>query len=117
VQTPDSIEKVVVALCTCPDDPTARSIAAALVQERLATCVNRVSGIASTYFWDGRLQDESEILLIIKTSALRVAELQSRLKELHPYELPELIVLPVIGGNEAYLQWVREGVEKERHTE
>ena len=117
MQAPDRTEKVVVALCTCPDDPTARLMAAALVKERLATCVNRVSGIASTYFWDGRLQDESEILLIIKTSALRVAELQSRLKELHPYELPELIVLPVIGGNEAYLQWVREGVEKERHTE
>ncbi len=117
MQPPDSAEEVVIALSTCPDDPTARSIAAALVQEHLATCVNRVPGVASTYFWDGRLQDESEILLIIKTSAARVAELQGRLKELHPYELPELIVLPVIGGNEGYLQWVREGVEKERHTE
>jgi periplasmic divalent cation tolerance protein len=117
VQPPDFAREVVIALSTCPDDPTARSIAAALVQERLATCVNRVPGVASTYFWDGRLQDESEILLIIKTSAARVADLQRRLKELHPYELPELIVLPVIGGNEGYLQWVREGVEKERHTE
>jgi periplasmic divalent cation tolerance protein len=117
VQPPDPAEEVVIALSTCPDDPTARSIAATLVQERLATCVNRVPGVASTYFWDGRLQDESEILLIIKTSAARVADLQRRLKELHPYELPELIVLPVIGGNEAYLRWVREGVVKERHTE
>lgn len=117
MQSLDTASKVVVALSTCPDEKTARSIAASLVQERLATCVNRVPGVASTYFWDGRLQDESEILLIIKTSAGRVAELQGRLKELHPYELPELIVLPVIGGNEGYLQWVREGVEKERHTE
>ena len=110
-------ESVVIGLTTCPDEATAKGLAAALVQERLATCVNRVSGVASTYFWDGRLQDESEILLIIKTSAGRVGELQARLKALHPYELPELVVLPVIGGNEAYLQWVREGVEKERHTE
>jgi periplasmic divalent cation tolerance protein len=116
-QSIDSAGKVVVALSTCPDETTAQSIAAALVQERLATCVNRLPGVVSTYFWDGRLQDESEILLIIKTSAARVIELQQRLKELHPYELPELIVLPVIGGNEGYLQWVREGVEKERHTE
>jgi periplasmic divalent cation tolerance protein len=108
---------IVLALSTCPDDATAKSISAVLVQEGLAACVNRVPGVGSTYFWDGRLQDESEILLIIKTSAARLAELQRRLKELHPYELPELIVLPIIGGNEAYLQWVREGVEKERHTE
>lgn len=117
MQPPDFAKEVVLALATCPDDQTARSIATALVRERLATCVNRIPGVGSTYFWDGRLQDESEILLIIKTSAARVADLQGRLKELHPYELPELIVLPVIGGNEAYLQWVREGVEKERHTE
>jgi periplasmic divalent cation tolerance protein len=117
VQPSDSAQEIVIALSTCPDGPTACSIAAALVQEGVATCINRVPGVASTYFWDGRLQDESEILLIIKTSAARVADLQRRLKELHPYELPELVVLPVIGGNEAYLRWVREGVEKERHTE
>jgi periplasmic divalent cation tolerance protein len=108
---------IVLALTTCPDAQTAKALAEALVQQRLATCVNRVSGVASTYFWDGRLQDESEILLIIKTSSARVEELQAKLKTLHPYELPELIILPVIGGNEAYLQWVREGVEQERRTE
>ena len=103
-------EQVIVALSTCPDQATAQRIAAALVSERLATCVNRVTGIASTYFWDGRLQDDAEILLIIKTTAARQAELEARLKVLHPYELPELLVLPVVGGNERYLQWVRQGV-------
>lgn len=103
-------EQVIVGLSTCPDEATARRIAEALVGERLATCVNRVSTVASTYFWDGRLQDEAEILLIIKTTAARVAELEARLKVLHPYELPELILLPVTGGNERYLQWVRDGV-------
>jgi periplasmic divalent cation tolerance protein len=103
-------DQVIVGLSTCPDEATARRIAEVLVSERLATCVNRVSGVVSTYFWDGRLQDDAEILLIIKTTAARLAELDARLKVLHPYELPELIVLPVTGGNERYLQWVRDGV-------
>ncbi|MGH8186389.1 MAG: divalent-cation tolerance protein CutA, partial [Steroidobacteraceae bacterium] len=67
-------------------------------------------GLRSTYFWDGRLQDESEILLMIKTTAGRLGELGVRLKSLHPYELPELLTIPVAGGNEAYLEWVRQGV-------
>ena len=71
--------------------------------EALATCVNRVAGVASTYFWDGRLQDDREILLIIKSTTGRIAELEARLKALHPYQLPELLVLPVSAGNEAYL--------------
>ena len=103
-------EQVIVALSSCPDEATARHIAATLVSERLATCVNRVTGMASTYFWDGRLQDDAEILLIMKTTAAQVAELAARLEVLHPYELPELLVLPVSGGNERYLQWVRDGV-------
>jgi periplasmic divalent cation tolerance protein len=105
-------DQVIVALSTCPDEATGRTIAQALVSERLATCVNRLPGVTSTYFWDGRLQDDAEILLIIKTTAARQAELAARLKALHPYELPELVVLPVAGGNEPYLQWVRSGVEQ-----
>ena len=78
--------------------------------EGLATCVNRVAGVRSTYVWKGELQDDAEVLLITKTTAARVPELEARLKALHPYELPEWVVLPVSGGNEAYLQWVRQGV-------
>jgi periplasmic divalent cation tolerance protein len=104
-------DQVILALSTCPDEATARTIAQALITERLATCVNRLAGVTSTYFWDGRLQEDAEILLIIKTTAARQSELASRLKALHPYELPELVVLPVTGGNEPYLQWVRSGVE------
>jgi periplasmic divalent cation tolerance protein len=103
-------EQVIVALSSCPDEAHGRRIAEALVSERLATCVNRVTGMTSTYFWDGRLQDQAEILLIMKTTAARLAELQARLTTLHPYELPELVVLPVAGGNDRYLQWVRTGV-------
>jgi periplasmic divalent cation tolerance protein len=103
-------DQVIVALSTAPDEATARPLAQALITERLATGVNRLAGVASTYFWDGRLQEEAEILLIIKTTAARLAELEARLTVLHPYELPELIVLTVTGGNERYLRWVRDGV-------
>lgn len=103
-------EQVIVAFSTCPDEATARRISEVLVTERLASCVNRVTGMTSMYFWDGRLQDDPETLLIIKTTAARLAELAARLKVLHPYELPELVILTVAGGNERYLQWVRSGV-------
>jgi periplasmic divalent cation tolerance protein len=103
-------EQVIVALSTCPDEATARRISEVLLSERLATCVNRVTGMTSMYFWDGRLQDDPEILLIIKTTAARITGLEARLKVLHPYELPELVILSVAGGNERYLQWVRSGV-------
>lgn len=109
-------EQVIVALSSCPDEATAQRLAQALVSERLATCVNRLPGMTSTYFWDGRLQDEAETLLIIKTTAARLAELQARLTALHPYELPELVALPVAGGNEPYLQWVRNGVSRQGRT-
>ena len=105
-------DSVIIALTTCPDDSCAAGIAATLVNERLATCVNRLAGLRSTYLWDGRLHDEAEILLIMKTTARRLPDLEARLRELHPYELPELVALPVTGGNERYLDWVRLGVRR-----
>ena len=75
--------------------------------EGLAACVNQVSGVTSTYVWEGRLQRDGEILLIIKTTAGRIGELEARLKALHPYELPELVAFEVSAGNERYLDWVR----------
>jgi periplasmic divalent cation tolerance protein len=103
-------DQVLVALSTCPDAATADRVGRALVSEGLAACVNRVEGVRSTYFWDGRLQDEPEILLIIKTTAAMLAALTDRVRALHPYEVPELVAIPTAGGNEAYLQWVRTGV-------
>ena len=103
-------DQVILALTTCPDEASAQAVATALVQEHLATCVNRIGGVASTYFWDARLQEEAEILLIIKTTRGRLDELRTRLNALHPYELPELLAIQVVGGNERYLDWVRKGV-------
>lgn len=112
VKIPAASDQAMVVLNTCPDETTAARIARALVEERLATCVNSIAGVRSVYFWDGRLQDDAEVLLIMKTTAGRLAELEARVKALHPYELPEILALPVAGGNERYLEWVREGVRR-----
>lgn len=108
---PDSLERamttdVLVTLCTCPDDETAERIATALVSERLAACVNRIPGLTSVYLWQGRVERDRETLLLIKTTDARFAALASRLRELHPYDLPEILAVPVAKGLPEYLQWV-----------
>jgi periplasmic divalent cation tolerance protein len=102
-------DQVILAFSSCPDEACAERIAQTLVTEGLATCVNRIPGIRSTYVWDGRLKDDREVLLLIKTIAPRIAALTARLVALHPYELPELVTIAVTGGNEPYLEWVRMG--------
>jgi periplasmic divalent cation tolerance protein len=100
-------EQVIIVLSSCPDETSASGLAKALIAEGLAACVNRVAGMHSTYVWDGVLKDEAEVLLLIKTVASTLPALTARLNELHPYELPELVTIPVSGGNEPYLEWVR----------
>ncbi len=97
----------ILVLTTCPDEATAARIAADLVEAGLAGCVNRVPGVRSTYRWEGRLQDEPEVLLIIKTLATRYQTLEMRLKSLHPYQVPEIIAVPVVSGSSDYLSWLR----------
>ena len=95
-------------LTTCPDAESARAIARALVGERLAACVNRIDGIASTYRWQGEVREDSECLLLVKTSAAAYERLAARLGTLHPYELPEIVALPVARGSAGYLRWIAE---------
>jgi periplasmic divalent cation tolerance protein len=95
-----------VVLCTCPDEDTGRRIAEALVGEHLAACVNRMPGVRSTYRWQEQVMDEPEVLLIIKTVKSRYDALEVRLKALHPYEVPEIIAIPVVAGSAQYLTWV-----------
>ncbi len=102
-----------VGLTTCPDGAVAGRIAQALVSERLAACVNEIPGLTSTYIWEGRVQRETEVLLLIKTTRDRWQALEQRVKELHPYELPELIALPVCAGSAAYLEWLRQNARAE----
>jgi periplasmic divalent cation tolerance protein len=87
-----------VVLLTAPDATTAERIATALVEERLAACVNVVPGMRSTYRWEGAVQRDDELLLVAKTRADRLAALTARVCALHPYELPEVLALPAAGG-------------------
>ena len=100
----------IVVLCTAPEDDTAGRIARALVAEGLAACVNRLPGVVSNFRWEGRVEEEREMLLLIKSTAARLAELSARIRALHPYELPEIVAVPVSGGLEPYLDWVRSSV-------
>ena len=96
----------VVILTTLPADADAPAFAAALVEAQLAACVNVLPAMDSIYRWEGRVQRDSERQLIVKTSRERVATLWQRVRELHPYDVPEFIVLPIVDGNDAYLRWI-----------
>jgi periplasmic divalent cation tolerance protein len=97
---------VVVLFSTFPNADVAASVARTLVDEKLCACVNLVLGVRSIYRWRDAICDEPEVLAIVKTTDERVAALQVRLVELHPYEVPETIVVPTIGGHAPYLAWV-----------
>jgi periplasmic divalent cation tolerance protein len=96
----------VLILTTLPADADAGAFAEALVESRLAACVNLLPVMESVYRWDGRVQRDSERQLILKTSRERVATLWQRVRELHPYDVPEFIVPPIVDGNDAYLRWI-----------
>jgi periplasmic divalent cation tolerance protein len=93
-------------LTTAPDAEVGAALARALVDERLAACVNVVPGVRSFYRWEGAIQDDAEVLLIIKTCADRCEALAARIDDLHPYDLPEVLVLSAAGGSVPYLAWV-----------
>jgi periplasmic divalent cation tolerance protein len=112
-----------VVFVTAPSEEQAGLIAHALVGERLAACVNVVSPIRSIYRWNDEVQSDTEHLMIIKTRANLVPRVELRVKELHSYEVPEVIALPIIAGAKSYLDWLFEStiaapraVSKERRT-
>lgn len=98
--------EVLLVFCTCPDEETGARIAETLVMERLAACVNRLPALVSVYLWQDKLEHDTETLLLIKTTNARFDALRTRLCELHPYELPEIVATPVTKGLPEYLQWV-----------
>jgi len=102
-----NVTDVVLVLTTVPADDRGEAIARALVDERLAACVNLLGPMTSFYRWDGAVERGVERQLIIKTTHGRVAAIQARLVELHSYDLPEFVVLPVSDGGPAYLDWIR----------
>ena len=96
----------VLVLTNCPDEESANAIALALVEERLAACVNILPRVQSVYRWQGSVESATEILLFIKSTAANYAALENLIRQHHPYDVPEIVALPVTHGLPAYLNWV-----------
>ena len=96
----------IVVLTTLPNGEIAATIARALVEKRLAACVNILAPCQSVYRWRGQIETASEVPLLIKTEDGRYAALEAELRRLHPYELPEIVSLPIVRGSPAYLTWI-----------
>jgi periplasmic divalent cation tolerance protein len=101
-------EKILLALSTFPDAATARRISTQLVEEKLAACANILPAIESIYRWQRKIETGQETIAFFKTSEDRHAAFQEKLRSLHPYELPEIIFLPITAGSPDYLRWVAE---------
>ena len=97
---------ILICLCTCSSPDEARRISRNLVDARLAACVTVLPGVESIYRWNDAVETANEVLLVIKTSAERFPALKSAILDLHTYEVPEVIALPVAGGSEPYLTWL-----------
>jgi periplasmic divalent cation tolerance protein len=101
-----------VVLITAPNENDAEAIAKALLEARLAACVNIIRNIRSLYRWQGKVEDEQEVLMIVKTRKERFGELVKKVRGLHSYTVPEIIALPVTDGLEEYLGWIGQETEK-----
>ncbi|MEM1411394.1 MAG: divalent-cation tolerance protein CutA [Pseudomonadota bacterium] len=104
------MSETIVVLCTCPDAATGERLARGLVEAHHAACVNILPGVRSIYAWKGEVQDQEEVLLIIKTTRAHFFVIEHWLTEHHPYEVPELIALDAGHVSEPYLQWLRTSV-------
>jgi periplasmic divalent cation tolerance protein len=104
------VSERVVAFSTVAKAEDAERIASELVERRLAACVNIVPGLVSVYRWKGAVERDTEVLLVMKTRGERLEALRQALVDLHPYEVPELVALPIVGGHPPYLAWLDESV-------
>ena len=100
-----------IVYCTCPDRETADNLAAALVSGGLAACVNILHGVESVYRWQGKIERENEILLLIKSDTAHFGALEDTISNLHPYEVPEILAVPVEAGHQPYLEWIDQCLE------
>lgn len=112
----DSAGNLIVVLMTFPSQEDAQNIATVLVDEQLAACVNLLPGVRSVFIWDGVRQEAAEVLAIVKTSRERFESLAARVRSLHPYTVPEIIGLPIVEGNAAYLTWVADAVAESKNN-
>lgn len=108
---PETRPAVTAVVTTAPDASVAGSLAARIVEERLAACANVVPGVTSIFRWEGEVQREDEVLVVFKTTEAGYAALRDRIVSLHPYDVPEVLAFPVSNGSDDYLRWVEREVE------
>ena len=95
-----------IAMVTCPDEETAERISEVILQKRLGACVNVMPGITSRYWWKGKIEKDSEVLMLIKTKEALLEKIEETVKEHHPYDVPEVIAVPIAFGSSEYLNWI-----------
>ena len=100
-----------IVLCTCPSMDIAKQLATHLVTEKLAACVNIMPQVTSIYQWQGEIQQDSEFQLIIKTTVNNFNALSDAISQLHPYDVPEIIAVDIVNGNQPYLNWISESLK------
>ena len=100
------MDEIVIILTNLPDRASALKLAGELVEQRLAACVNVLAECSSVYRWEGRIKSAAEVPVLIKTRAQRYDEVEAEIRRLHPYELPEIVAVPVVRGLDEYLEWV-----------
>ncbi|WP_286264958.1 divalent-cation tolerance protein CutA [Thalassotalea atypica] len=100
-----------VVLCNCPDNNVAQAIATQLVREKLAACVNIMPGITSVYSWQEKIETDTEVMLLIKTTQNQFDRLAALINNIHPYDVPEIVSLNIQQGDNAYLNWITESLK------
>jgi len=103
-----SKDNVILIIITVPDAKSANKISAMLVEQRLAACVNTITGVTSLYRWEGELNSDEELILLVKTASDNFDKISMAVKSIHPYDLPEIIAVPVVAGFSPYLKWVKD---------
>ncbi|MBN2143336.1 MAG: divalent-cation tolerance protein CutA [Candidatus Aureabacteria bacterium] len=102
-----------VIFCTCPDQECAEKIAHALLRRKLVACVNIIPSVVSLYWWEGKIDRSSEVLLLMKTRSSLFDKIEKSVRSLHPYAVPEIVGLPITRGSQAYLKWINHSVQHE----
>jgi periplasmic divalent cation tolerance protein len=110
------MEQVLLVMTNVPDVATGETIARYLVEHKLAACINFLPGVKSIYRWQGVLEEATEVSLLIKTTRACYADLEAAIKSKHPYEVPEIIALPIALGLPAYLDWIVKETQKDTHA-
>ena len=105
-------ESFIVIYNTCPDSVTAESLAAKLLEEKRIACANILPGLKSRYWWEGKIQNDNEVLLVLKTKQTLFKAVEEIIKKNHPYQVPEIIALPILQGNASYLSWIHDSVRE-----